>query len=164
MAVKATIKKNGFDSLSEEMLNQGATYFSLILLDEKKEMVYYKSTNNKWHEKYVINEYYKHCHLIKRTNDLIRTTQAPFTLPWDFVKCDGEIANEINALRIENRIAHGVSFCNHDFHHNNEKTTFIITLAGRECDVNFSENVIKHKKIIMESVVNSGLIKRNLIK
>lgn len=156
------MRKDKFDFISREILDQGATYFSLILLDDNKNMMYYKSTNNKWHEKYVINEYYKHCHLVNRTNDLIKGTESSFTLSWDLVKCDNEIALEIDALRAENKIAHGVSFCNQNFHFNDKKATFLITLAGRHCDVNFAENAIQHKKEIMNSIINSNILQDSL--
>lgn len=162
MVSKSALKKDNFQLLSNEILDQGATYFSIILLDDYRKILYYKSTNDKWQDKYVTKKYYTYCHLINRTNELIKSPTPSFTLAWDFVKCDNEIAKEIDLLRIENKISHGISFCNKNFHFNNQDATFLITLAGRECDINFSENVIKHKKQIMNSVINSNILQNSL--
>ena len=162
MVSKTPLKKDGFSNLANYFSDQGATYFSLILLDDEKNMLYYKSTNHKWQEKYVVNNYYKHCHLIDRTNQLIKSDQPSFTLAWDFVKCQNEIAAEINALRIENKIAHGVSFCQKNFRIGEKNATFLITLAGRDCDINFSENVVTRKKEIITSVIQSNVIQNHL--
>lgn len=162
MVSKAPVKKDDFSNLSNYFSDQGATYFSLILLDEEKNMLYYKSTNSKWQERYVINNYYKHCHLVDRTNQLIRSNQDNFTLSWDLVKPQNEISTEINALRKEYHVAHGVSFCQKKFIVGDKKATFLITLAGRDCDINFSENVIIRKKEIITSVINSNVIQNHL--
>jgi len=162
MAGKTSLKKDDFSNLSNYFSDQGATYFSLILLDQDKNMLYYKSTNSKWQEKYVLNNYYKHCHLVDRTNQLMRSNPDNFTLVWDFVKSQNEIATEINALRKEYDVAHGVSFCQKNFSVGGKNATFLITLAGRDCDINFSENVVTRKREIITSVINSNVIQNNL--
>lgn len=164
MANKKTLKKDGFDLFSKEILAKGATYTSFMLLDEEKSITHYKSTDAKWHERYVINEFYKDCHLIKRTNDLVKNIETPsFTLLWDSVQSDNEVADYINCLRKENNICHGVAFCNKNFHYEGKIMTLLVTIAGRNCDINFSSHVLKDKKAIYNSIINSGVLKDCLI-
>jgi len=137
---KASIKHK-FDIFANEMRNQGATYAALLLMDSNGSIIFNDSTNIKWDEIYRFGDYFQDCHLTKIGRKLA-SQAGSHTVVWDAILPDNETSNYLNRLRLENHVAHGVSFCNV----NKKGILEAISIAGPSTQTNFALNVINNKK------------------
>lgn len=142
---KKTLEEYNF-KLGKELIEEGATYASVILLN-KQAVLYNYSTNKTWDNLYHQSGHSKSCHLIQAAKKLYDLS-SNFTLIWDLILPTDEISQYLNCIRNENNICHGISFC----HKNNNGILEVITLAGRCCDFNFSKQVIEDKEKIFKNV------------
>ncbi|MBY0380063.1 MAG: hypothetical protein K2P99_06675 [Burkholderiales bacterium] len=140
--------QKNIDKITNEFVNnlvfQGATYASITIFKNGK-LELYNSTNAFWDEFYHENNYAKDCHLVKTGNNLIKSNNK-FTILWDLIIPDSEIANIINEYRIKNNLCHGISFVQK----NPDGTMQGINLTGKYSDLSFTKAVIENKKQILE--------------
>lgn len=148
---KKTLDEFSF-KFCKNLLESGATYSSIIL-SKANTVLYSYSTNLIWDGLYHESGYSKSCHLINATK-ILSKTQDGFTLFWDAVPPDNDISNYLNAKRNEKNISHGVSFCIK----NKNDVLEILTIAGRACDLNFSEQVIRNRNKIYKEL---AIVKSN---
>lgn len=127
---------------------QGATYASITII-KNGNLELYKSTNANWDEFYNEANYSQNCHLIAMGNRLIKQNYK-FTLLWDSVVPDSEIANIINEHRIRSNLCHGISFVQK----NPDGTMQGINLTGRYGDLAFTKAVIDNKQKILSEFRN----------
>ncbi len=146
------IIKTVTETFVNNLIFQGATYASITII-KKGNLELYKSTNFNWDEFYYENNYSKDCHLIATGNELIKT-QNNFTVLWDSIAPNSEIASIINEHRIKNKLCHGVSFVQK----NPDGTMQGINLATRYGDLAFTKAVIENKKAILEEFNKIKLI------
>lgn len=147
MVSKKTVKQAGID-YTNYLLNDGATYASVILTSST-ELKLYHSSNEKWDEMYHHTGYSKECHLIRAVNQLLSKSQN-ITLVWDCIQPANDISIYLNERRTEMSLCHGVSFCQR----NPNGITQIITLTGRNSDINFAKAAISNKNNILTEFAN----------
>jgi hypothetical protein len=135
--------------LCKSLKSEGATYSSIILADEKS-VLYKYSSSQSWDNLYHETGYSKSCHLIQATKKLA-VNNKNFTLFWDYVAPENEISLYLNAKRKENNICHGVSFCTI----NKNGILEILTLTGKNSDINFASKVISSKQKIQTYLMKS---------
>jgi len=140
--------KKVIDSITNSFVNnlvfQGATYASITIFRDGKLEVY-NSTNHFWDEFYHEHNYARDCHIVKTGNSLIKTNDK-FTVLWDLLTPDTEIAHIINEERMKNSLCHGISFVQK----NPDGTMQGINLTGKWSDLSFTKSVIENKKKIFE--------------
>lgn len=145
MDSKKTLEELGF-KFCNSLIDDGATYASMIISKDNS-ILYSHSTNAVWDGLYHETGYSKSCHLFTATK-LIAEKSNNFILFWDTVVPNNEISVYLNAQREEKNLCHGVSFCKR----NNAGILEIVTLAGRKCDLNFSNQVMKNKDRVQRSL------------
>lgn len=138
---------NTIRHLGKSLIDQGATYCSLILID-KKNVIFSQSTNDAWDIFYQESKLSSHCHLIRAVDRLVTYNQE-ITLFWDMCKPDNEISAYISNKRMDYNLCHGVSFCSRNLNN----ITEILTITGHKNNINFSKNVLKNKGKIIQEVV-----------
>ncbi len=143
---KKTLDELGFH-FGKFLLDEGATYSSIIL-SKNNQVLHSYSTNKVWDGLYHETGYSKSCHLIEATK-ILSSAQKSFTLFWDAVLPNNEVSLYLNSKRKEKDICHGVSFCTI----NKNGVLEIVTMAGRFCDLNFSNQVIQHKEKIRKNLL-----------
>lgn len=125
--------------LSHALLDEGATYSSIILAAEGNVLATY-SSNPHWENIYHGEGLSKDCHLIKASKFLSQKSKD-FTVIWDLLPADNEVSLFLNEKRKENKISHGISFCKK----NKNGILEVLSLAGRYSEINFAAQVIKNK-------------------
>jgi hypothetical protein len=140
-----------FSLMVDELLDHGATYASVTLLDEDGKAYYSKCSSDDWLLTYMDSGLYKKCHLMTEANKQLKCQKTGFTFLWDNYFPKNEESLYLDKLRQEKSICHGVAFCN--VLDNGKKS--IITVTGKHADVNFSNNVLRNKKIIYNSLMKS---------
>ena len=145
----------------DELLNHGATYASVTLLDENGKSFYSKCSSDNWLLTYMDSGLYQKCHLMTEANKQLQHQTTGFTFVWDNFFPKNEESLHLDKLRQEQNICHGVAFCN--VLENGIKS--IVTVAGKHADVNFSSNVLRNKNTIYQSLMRSfsnGVNRRNI--
>ena len=145
---KALRLGSNFHLLNSELLNIGATYCSLLVMNENKEIIFSKSSNIDWSEEFTSSVLYKHCHLLQEANKQIIYNDSPFTLIWDLYNPNSDKGYELEDIRNQKNIAHGVGFSFRD----NLEQTILLSIAGKYSDVNFGSLVLKHRSAVYKSL------------
>lgn len=135
---------------------QGATYSSITVI-KNSESIFYKSTNKNWDEIYYNSGASKFCHLISAASKLVKYNKD-FTIVWDMITPNSEIAHHLNELRAKNNLCHGVSFIQKI----SNSLMLSINLTGRYGDLNFSTAVIENKKNIINKFLKISNLQKNI--
>lgn len=133
--------------LGAALIDEGATYFSIILSKNGKVITNY-STNPQWENIYQESGLWKSCHLIKASNILSQKSNN-FIGIWDLFSPDNEVSVYLNEKRKEKKVSHGISFCLK----NSNNILEVLSLAGRESDINFASQVLRNKAKINRYLV-----------
>lgn len=137
--------------LIDELLGLGATYSSVTILDQNGKSVFSKSSNDEWLKIYMDSGLYTQCHLMKEAFSQVKKQNGDFIFLWDkYFPCNEESVY-LNRMRQEKNISHGVAFCSPL----NNGGKLILTVTGKYHDINFSQNVIRNKKLAYKSIINS---------
>ena len=144
-------KKTNSSQLMDELKNCGVTYSSISLFDENDDAYFSKCSNEKWLNLYFGSNFYEKCHLMLEAQNQIEHQKNGFVFLWDNYFPNNEESIYLNMLRKENNIAHGVAFCM--ALENGGKS--ILTVAGKEFDVNFSKNILRNKQPIYRAIWKS---------
>ena len=152
------IVKIATDNFVNNLIFQGATYASITIFKNGK-LELYNSTNEHWDEFYNANNYSKDCHIVATGNNLIKTN-SKFTVLWDSIAPDSEIANIISEQRIRNKLCHGISFVQK----NPDGTMQGINLASKYGDLSFTKAVIENKRKILEEFNKIKLVRDTQLK
>ena len=137
-----------FIILSENLLGLGATYSSLLIFNEKNNLVYSCSTDPEWANEFSSKELYKDCHLLNEAYIQMSSNNNPFTLAWDFCSPFTEEAKALDDIRKVKNITHGVGFCLQGI--NNTKV--LLNIAGKYCDINFGFNVLRNREQVFRDL------------
>lgn len=140
-----------FSLMLYKLCDYGATYASITLLDADGRAFYSKTSSDKWFSIYMESGLYKKCHLMSEANEQIKGLTTGFTFLWDNYFPKNEESVHLQRLRQEKNISHGVAFCN--LLDNGGKS--IVTVAGKEADINFSKHVLRNKRKIYDSLMQS---------
>lgn len=132
-------------------MDYGATYCSLSILDTHANVIFNKSTSDKWKIQYFESLLYRHCHLMQEANLQLRKSIEGFIFIWDKYFPLNEESRFLQNMRREQNISHGIAFCSRL----ENEARLIITLAGKYHDIHFSKNVLKNKKIVYNALLNS---------
>lgn len=155
MDSKKTIKiSNNFNVLNKELLNIGATYSSLLIMDDDSKVIYSKSSNIDWSEEFTSSGLYKHCHLLKEANKQMGYINSPFTLLWDLYTPFTDKEHELEDIRSHKNIVHGVGFCFPD----NNGRRILLSIAGKYSDINFGSIVLKHRSAVYKGLRQAMLV------
>lgn len=111
---KALRVTNQFHFLNKELLNIGATYSSLLIINDELNVVFSKSSNPDWSEEFTSSGLYRHCYLLKEASNQIGHTKLPFTLLWDLYGPSTDKESELLDIRNQKDISHGIGFCFQD--------------------------------------------------
>lgn len=137
--------------LIDELLDYGATYSSITLLDRAGNSYYSQSSNEQWLKFYIESNLYLKCHLMQEALAQTQNQQGGFIFLWDNYFPYNEESIYLNKMREEKNIDHGVAFCSPI----NGEGKLIITVAGKHHDINFSNHVIKNKHLVYKAVMRS---------
>lgn len=129
----------------------GVTYSSVTLLDTEGVSFFSKSSSDEWSDLYMNTKLYQKCHLLKEALNQINHHSDGFVFLWDNFSPTNEESVYLDHLRVEKNICHGVAFCSPLANGNRA----IITVAGKNSDINFSKQVLRNKSIIYRAVMNS---------
>lgn len=149
MDSKKTLKiENNFYLLNEELLNVGATYSSLLIMNNDSKIVFLKSSNVDWSEEFTSSGLYQHCYLLKEANKQMQHNAKPFTIVWDLYTPLTDEEYELVEIRRQKDIVHGVGFCFRD----NLGQKILLNIAGKYSDINFGAIVLKHRVAVYKSL------------
>lgn len=137
-----------FSLLSDELMNVGATYSSMLIFSEDNKVLFSKSSNPEWAEEFTSTGLYKHCHLLNEAKSQMQSNQSSFTLVWDLYQPDTDKAMELNEIRQYKDITHGVGFCTT----NSDGSRLILSVAGKYSDCNFGLNILKNRATVFRSL------------
>lgn len=137
--------------LIDDLLDSGATYSSITVLDGKGDVSFSKCSSDNWLKIYIGSNLYHKCHLMQEANKQISNQENGFIFIWDNYFPDNDESSYLERLRAEKNISHGVAFCSPL--QNGGKS--IITVAGKNSDINFSKNVIRNKQVIYKAIMRS---------
>ena len=142
MANKTSIiQNNAFADFNEELLGLGTTYLSLIVFDKSSNVIISKSSNPDWSSEFMETGLYKDCHLLQAASSLMSINDS-FLLVWDTVSPSEEKQKNLEEIRKQKNIMHGVGFCSKDLLGNK----VFLNIAGKYSDINFGLNVLKERK------------------
>ena len=144
-------EKINFSIMVDDLLDHGATYASVTLLDENGKAYYSRCSSDDWILTYMDSGLYEKCHLMTEANSQLKYQTTGFIFLWDSYFAKNEESIYLEKLRKEKSICHGVAFCN--VLQNGKKS--IITVAGKHSDVNFSSNVLRNKRVVYHSLMKS---------
>lgn len=146
-----SVKMLNSSLLIDELLGCGATYSSVTLLDQNGKAFFSKCSSDQWLNTYMSSGLYQKCHLMRGASNQIKNHQNGFVFVWDNYFPDNEESLYLNKLREEKNISHGVAFCSPL--ENGGK--LILTVTGKNADVNFSKNTIRNKNIVYKAIMKS---------
>ena len=139
-----------FSLLSDELMNFGATYSSVLLFSEDNNVLFSKSSDPEWADEFTSTGLYKHCHLLNEANSQMKSNNSSFTLAWDLYNPTTEKANELNEIRSSKDISHGVGFCTT----NSDGSRLFLNIAGKYSDINFGLAILKNRVSVFQSLRN----------
>ena len=149
MDSKKTVRiGNNFHLLNKELLNIGATYSSLLIMNEDSKIIFSKSSNIDWSEEFTSSGLSEHCYLLKEANKQMEYNNAPFTILWDLYNPLTDKELELADIRNQKDIVHGVGFCFRD----NQGQKILLNIAGKYSDINFGAIVLKHRPTVYKSL------------
>lgn len=134
-----------------ELMNHGATYCSITLLDKKGVSYFCKTSNEYWLNLYINENLYQKCHLMNEASNQIKNNKKGFVFLWDNYFPNNEESKYLDSLRKEKNIYHGVAFCSPL----DNGCKSIITITGKNSDINFSTNVLRNKNIVYQAIMKS---------
>ena len=137
--------------LIDALMDCGATYCSVTLLDQNGTTYFSKSSSDAWLNIYIDSKLYQKCHLMNEAFSQIRCNANGFTFLWDNFSPINEESLYLDRLRGENNICHGVAFCSPLS--NGGKS--IITVTGKNADINFSKQVLRNKDVMYKSIMKA---------
>lgn len=140
--------------LIDELMNCGATYSSVTLLDYNGNSYFSKSSSDEWFKLYISTSLYTKCHLMKEALSQMNYHKNGFVFIWDNFSPNNEESIYLERLRNEKNICHGVALCSPLSNGGRS----IITVTGKSADVNFSRQVLKNKNAIYKAVMKSLII------
>ena len=144
-------EKINFSLMVDDLLDHGAMYASVTLLDENGKAYYSRCSSDDWLLTYMDSGLYNKCHLMTEANNQLKHQTTGFVFLWDSYFAKNEESLYLDRLRQEKNICHGVAFCN--VLQSGKKS--IITVAGKNSDVNFSSNVLRNKRAVYNSLMKS---------
>lgn len=137
--------------LIDALLEYGATYSSITILDQNGKSIFSKSSSDKWLKIYMDSHLYTKCHLMQEAYIQTENQKSGFIFLWDnYFPCNEE-STYLNSMRKEKNISHGVAFCSSL----NNGGKLILTVTGKYHDVNFSKNVLRNKNLVYGAVMKS---------
>lgn len=149
MDSKKTLGADGqFSSFSNDLINLGATYSSVLLLSENNEVLFSKSSDPDWLAEFTSTGLYKYCHLLGEARSQMQFNPSSFTLLWDLYQPKSEESMELNEIRQYKDISHGVGFCCK----NPDGSRLLFNVAGKYSDINFGLAVLKNRVAIFRSL------------
>ena len=149
MDSKKTVKLgNNFLLLNTELLNIGATYSSLLIMNDESKIIFSKSSNIDWSDEFTSSGLFKNCYLLKEANKQMKYNSAPFTILWDLYNPFTDKEHELAEIRNQKDIVHGVGFCFQDDH----GQRILLNIAGKYSDINFGAIVLKHRSTVYKSM------------
>jgi hypothetical protein len=149
MDSKEAVKiENNFHVVNKELLNIGATYSSLLIMNEGSKIIFSRSSNIDWSEEFMSSGLYEHCYLLKEANKQMKFNDAPFTMAWDLYKPLTDQERELADIRNQKDIVHGVGFC----FQGNQRQKILLNIAGKYSDINFGAMVLRHRAAVYKSL------------
>lgn len=139
-----------FSLLSNDLMNFGATYSSVLLFSENNSVIFSKSSDPEWADEFTSTGLYKHCHLLNEATAQMQSNQSSFTLVWDLYQPITEKAKELNEIRQYKDITHGVGFCST----NPDGSRLFLNVAGKYSDINFGLSILKNRIAVFRSLRN----------
>lgn len=135
----------------DELLDYGATYSSITILDNQGNSCFSKSSSDEWLKIYMDSHLYTKCHLMQEAYNQSIKQKNNFIFVWDRYFPNNDESLYLNKMREEKNLSHGVAFCSSL----DNGGKLIITITGKYHDINFSENVIRNKKIVYKTIMKS---------
>lgn len=129
----------------------GVTYCSITLLNQEGSSYFSKSSSDYWLNLYINSNLYQKCHLMTEALKQIKNHENGFIFLWDNFSPNNEESIYLNRLREETNICHGVAFCSPLT--NGVKS--ILTITGKNADINFSRQVLRNKHVIYQAINNA---------
>lgn len=136
----------------------GATYCSITLLNQDGVSYFCRASSDEWLNLYINSQLYQKCHLMKEAFSQTQSLNNGFIFIWDHFSPINEESFYLDKLRVEKHICHGVAFCSPLS--NGGKS--IITVTGKNADVNFSKQVLRNKDVMYKSIMRSLFIPKIL--
>lgn len=127
--------------ISESLECLGATYCSILSFDQDNNLIYKKSSNPEWAEEFASHDFYKNCHLLIASQEMLKVNKGDFVVAWDMYKPFTAQAHQLDEIRKNSNMCHGVGFC-----FQSESGHTLVNIAGAYHDINFGLNVLKNKK------------------
>lgn len=137
--------------LIDGLMDCGATYSSITLLDSNGCSYFSKSSSDKWFDLYIESQLYQKCHLMKEASDQMNHQKNSFVFIWDNYSPNNEESLYLDQLRKEINFCHGVAFCSSL----SNGCRAIVTVTGKSADVNFSRQVLKNKNAVYKAIMKS---------
>ncbi len=151
---KTLIKKDNFNTLTENLLGIGSTYSSILILNNKNIVTSSYSSNPDWSNEFTSTGLYKDCHLLQEAHNQMKIAgSSNFTLLWDLYSPLSEGAKELDEIRKSKNISHGVGFCLNGCL--GEK--ILLNVAGKFSDINFGMTVLRYRKKIYGELLDFTL-------
>ena len=146
---KTSLKKQDrFILLNKNLLGLGATYSSVLVFNEKNNVLHSCSTDPDWSDEFTSKKLYKDCHLLQEAYKQMGYNNSSFTLAWDFYLPITEEARALEDIRKQKNITHGVGFCIKGLN----QTKILLNVAGKYSDVNFGLNVLRNRDQIYKEL------------
>ena len=139
--------EKSFTLFSDQLLGLGATYSSILIFNDNNLVIKSFSSDQEWADEFTSKELYKDCHLLQEAHKQMKLNQAAFTIAWDLYSPVTEKAKNLDDVRKQKNITHGVGFCIQYAGH----PKILLNIAGKYADVNFGLNVLRNRgKIYQE--------------
>lgn len=135
----------------DELLEYGATYSSITILDQNGKSFFSKSSSDEWLKIYMDSQLYTKCHLMQEAYKQTTKQIGSFIFIWDNYFPSNEESSYLNKMREEKNLSHGVAFCSPL----NNGGKLILTVTGKYHDINFSKNVLRSKNLVYRAVMKS---------
>lgn len=137
--------------LIDELLEYGATYSSITILDQNGKSAFSKASSDEWLKIYMDSRLYTKCHLMQEASKQTTNQKSGFIFIWDNYFPNNEESSYLNKMREEKNISHGVAFCSPL----NNEGKLILTVTGKYHDINFSNNVLRNKNLVYRAIMKS---------
>lgn len=133
------------DEFSKDVMFHGANS-AAIMIYKNSNLLYYKSTNEKWQDFYFTSKEKKNCHIVRAGLEIFAKKKINYTLVWDALHPTHDDAKYLNEQREHFDHCHGLSMC--EAFPNDLIFTIVLT-SGRKNE-NFSNLVLKDKRKIID--------------
>ncbi|MBP9777764.1 MAG: hypothetical protein KBD25_01115 [Rickettsiaceae bacterium] len=128
------------DQFSKDAIFHGANSFA-VMIYKHNNLLYYKSTNQKWQDFYYTSKEKDNCHIVHAGLEIFARKKTNYSLVWDALHPTHDDAQYLNEKRLSFDHCHGVSMC--EAFPNGLIFTIVLTSSNK--NEKFSSLVLKDK-------------------